>query len=147
MVNAKKSEEKFFCWVRVFDVTQLVSPTPPPPPVKTVPRRTKDQPPFVDYSLVSPQSWKVPFPQAISASLIASAALKQSGPPAGIGEWSVVESVYGRDGTKTSFDIGPAFVSADDAKKWLAEKPEGQQWDREALNRFLICFTYFPEGA
>jgi hypothetical protein len=145
MVNAKKPGEKFFCWVRVVDVTQLVSPTPPPPPLKTEPRRTKDQPPFVDYSLVSPQSWKVPFPQVISASLLsANGALKKSGLPVGTGEWSVVESVYGRDGEDTSFDIGPAFDSADLAKAWLAVNPKGQQWDREALNRFLICFTYIP---
>jgi hypothetical protein len=144
MGNAKSTEEKFFCWVRVVDVTQLVSPTPPPPPLRTVPQISEDQAPFVDYSYVSPQSWIVPVPSLVASSLSANGAQRQSGSSVGAGEWSVVESVYGRDGTETSFDIGPAFGSAEEAKKWLAEEAKGRQWDRESLNRFLISFTYTP---
>jgi hypothetical protein len=150
MKNVKKapSGEKFFCWVRVVDFTKLVTPTPPPPPLRTSVRAPDGELTAEDYKYIVPLSWGTPPPVSVPAAapLHLTGNLRSKGAVQRqiAGEWSTVEGIHGRDGAATTFDFGPSFSDATEAKKWIAEKPEGQRWDSEALNRFLLCFTYFP---
>lgn len=56
------------------------------------------------------------------------------------GAWFAPEECLGRDLVDTVFEYGPAFESVAEATKWLANSDDGQLWDRDALNRMLICY-------
>ncbi|KPF58234.1 hypothetical protein D621_06445 [beta proteobacterium AAP51] len=60
--------------------------------------------------------------------------------------WAAVPEVFGRPGADTVFDYGPAFNERTSAVKWLAT-PEGQVWEQDALNRFLMSFNAVERAA
>jgi hypothetical protein len=109
----------YFCWVRVVDVTVRATPTPV--------TLYKPRPGEINFL-----HWDVPHAQI-------TAATAKAGKP--IGVWTVTDGYFGRENADTSFDLGPAFVDEDAATNWIANTPEGQLWDRESQNRFLLRFS------
>lgn len=54
--------------------------------------------------------------------------------------WSAHPGVFGREGAETGFEYGPAFDNEREAVEWLTTA-DGEAWDKEALNRFLMVGT------
>lgn len=61
-----------------------------------------------------------------------------------VGTWSAEDAYMGRDLSDTAFDYGPAFQDPADARRWITTR-EGQEWDRQAVNRMLMRFELSSE--
>ena len=109
----------YFCWVRVVDIERMAT------------RATVDEwkPPERPPGRLGIYHWNLP------NRLITSKTAKTGQP---VGVWTVAAGYFGRDAADTAFDYGPAFVDQPSAVDWLVNDPEGQRWDQEARNRFLI---------
>jgi hypothetical protein len=142
--TTEKPKQTFFCWVRVYDATKKVAPTPPPPPEKTVSRMAAQV--VVGSGLINITGGGTPPPNHRVTTKIDPVSGKEQLIEGPIGSWSAVKGYYGREGDEPTFDFGPAFLSAEQAVEWIATDPEGMRWEREATNRFLMSFAYFAEG-
>lgn len=110
----------YFCWVRLVDA-------------KADAKRTK-----VDYFYGDVSSW-LRYGSRPPGVVESSAAPDARADADVLGVWAAVPAVFGREGATSVFDYGPAFATADCALKWLADA-EGQEWDKFAINRFLMAF-------
>jgi hypothetical protein len=150
MTITDKSRWKFFCWIRVVDVTRVVAATPAPPPVEAGPLPTEAPGAGVQkltfgYTVFGPGG-EPPKHQTQPKPLPALSRGQQAVSAEPTGAWAAVNGFCGRDGETTAFDYGPAFLDESDAKDWIALNPDGRKWDSESSNRMLMSFTFKPSG-
>jgi hypothetical protein len=147
MTITDKSRWKYFCWIRVVDLTANVTETPPPPPVPA--GRLPTQAPWYQAPQQLAFGYKTEGKPGEPPVVPNNNQSNQQGLPKSVsadatGHWAAVNGFHGRDGALTAFDYGPAFQDEDEAIRWIAN--DGRQWDQESLNRFLISFTCQPSG-
>jgi hypothetical protein len=154
VANPDRCQWKYFCWVRVVDVTKPVRRTPAPPPVPAGPLPS---PAPLASNLPPTETWRTGYRQVMGPGGHPPAVSPNASGPVGkpssnqqscdpTAVWSAVDGFHGREGELTAFDHGPAFSDEFHAKDWIANDPDGQQWDKESLNRFLMSFTFTPSG-
>ena len=118
-VSEPKPVAQSFCWVRILSVTQEAT---TPCEKHWVERQDR----------LGLDGGRPP-----SRLASASAARQVDGGP--VGTWLADPDYFGRANAELVFDYGPVFDSREEAVCWI-HRAEGQEWDREAVNRFLMGF-------